>query len=749
MTRRLRLALATATAACALLTAAYGPARAQETPGEGREPAVINADQLTFDDGLGLVIATGNVELSQGGRLLIADTVTYNQKTNVATASGNVRMVEPNGDIVFAEYVELTDDLRRGFVDRVRILLTDNSRVAGASAERTDGGRFMRINRAVYSPCNLCPDDPTRAPVWQIRSARITHDQEAKDIVHRDAQLEILGVPILYTPFLSHPDPTVERRSGFLAPTLGTDSNLGSIARSHYYFDIAPQTDATLETTWSERDGLLLGGELRQRFESGAVTLEGSVVRAERKETENGREITKDTSLRYHLFGTGVYNLNDVWRTGFSVNRTSDNTYLRRYGYSYEDILTSRLYTEGFWGRSYAAFNAYGFQDLRAANAEEEPTILPEAYLSWLGQPGDILGGRASFEGGIVSLSRAKGSDYRRISLVPGWERTWYASSGLVTTVSTLARGDFFFTEQQSDLLRAGATGRDEDAARLLPVGQISLRYPLVGQIGSVQPVVEPIVSFTAAPRIGDVRSSNEDSRINEITDRNLFRYNRFTGVDRVETGQRVTYGVQAGLYGERGGYTGVFLGQSYGFDENDDFGRPTGVNEQRSDYVGRLTVRPGSNVSLEYAASLDGDTQAMRRQELFASAGVEAFTLNTTYLYRTEPSANVGNALRDEYLVAGFSSRLTDNWSIGASRAFDFSSGGRGVLSTSGVLTYADECLVLQFVALDSNIQRSDLSAGPSFFVRFVFRGLGEITSPRVGSSSLGLGGTNAQTTR
>jgi LPS-assembly protein len=741
-----RILLATATAVGALLVGLGTPALAQAPAAEGREPAVIDADQLTFDDALGLVIATGNVELSQGGRLLVADTVTYNQKTNVATASGNVRLVEPNGDIVFAEYVELTDDLARGFVDRVRVLMVDNSRLAGASAERTDGGRFMRVNRVVYSPCNLCPEDPSRAPVWQIRSARTTHDREAKDIVHRDAQLEILGVPILYTPFLSHPDPTVERRSGFLPPVVGSGSTLGSIARSYYYFDIAPEMDATVETTWSERDGLLLGGEVRRRFESGDVQFSGSVVRTERKEIENGREITKNSAPRFHLFGRGIYNIDEVWRTGFDLQRTSDSSYLRRYDYSYEDMLTSRLFVEGFWGRSYAVLNTYSFQDLRTGNAEEEPSIVPETYVSWLGQPDSVLGGRASFEGGLVSLSRRNGSDYRRMSVVPGWERTWYGASGIVTTLSGLARGDFFYTDQRNDLLRVGAQGRDQEAARLLPVGQLSLRYPLVGQFGTVQSLVEPMVSFTAAPKIGDIRSSNEDSRTNEITDRNLFRYNRFTGVDRVETGQRVTYGLQTGLFGEGGGYTGLFLGQSYSFQENGEFGP---ANEQRSDYVGRLTVRPGSNVSLEYAASVDSESMAIRRQEVFGSAGVSAFTLNAQYIYRTDPSANVGNERRDEFLGIGASSQLTDNWSIALARSFDFSTNGQGVLSTTGVLSYSDECILVQFVAIDSNVQRADLNAGSSFFIRFVFRGLGEISSPRIGGSSLGLGANNSPSNR
>jgi LPS-assembly protein len=175
------------------------------------QPVLLNADELTYDETLGIVIASGDVELAQGDRLLLADRVTYNEKTNVVTATGNIRLLEPSGDVIFADYSELTDDLAQGFVQKVRVLLTDNSRVAGTEAERTDQGRYMRINRAVYSPCNLCESDPTRAPLWQLRANRVVHDKEEKEIIYRDARLEMFGIPVLYTPYFAHPDPPVDR----------------------------------------------------------------------------------------------------------------------------------------------------------------------------------------------------------------------------------------------------------------------------------------------------------------------------------------------------------------------------------------------------------------------------------------------------------------------------------------------------------------------------------------------------------
>jgi len=748
---RLRGSLLAACAVGALLVGALAhaqqpqPIQQQEGQPQQGQPALVTADQLSHDEALGLVVASGNVELAQGGRVVMADTVTFNQRTNVVTASGNVRMIEPNGDVFFGEYVELTDDLKRGFIDQVRVLLTDNTRVAGAAAERTDDGRFVRVNRAVYSPCNLCAEDPTRAPVWQIRSARTTHDRDEKQVTHRDAQIEILGIPILYTPYLSHPDPTVERRSGFLAPTIGRSSELGSVVRNYYYWDIAPGMDATIEGTWTGNDGPLVGAQFRRRFERGSLTLDGSTIHAERRESVGGRTVVKEEEFRYHLFGSGRYDLTDEWRTGFDIQRTSDDTYLRRYGYSREDLLTSRAYLEGFRGRHFAQINTYSFQDLRTGNAEEEPVVLPQASFSMLGQPNSLMGGRWSLDGALVALRRDQGNDYRRVSLVPGWQGSWYHSSGLVATLTGLVRGDVFYTDDYDSPDQPGGRFDDTATGRILPVAQLEMRYPLVGQIGAVQPLVEPIVAFTTAPRIGQRPSiPNEDSRTAELTATNLFRLNRFSGVDRFETGNRVTYGLNTGVYGQEGRFTRLFVGQSYSFGDN-GFAPDTGLGDGQSDYVARLVSQPSQYLSFDYSVTANSDDLSIRRQELTASAGVPALRVGAGYFYVAD-TPSLQTDFRNEYLTVSATSQLTPNWSLSMAQSRDLSTGGIGPLATSAAITYQDECIIIQGVVTQSNIRQADLNSGTSFFVRFVLRDLGEIATPSFGIGSL-FGGSDVTT--
>src|SRR5690606_34530659 len=124
-------------------------------------PALITADEMTYDETNGLVVAAGNVEVTQSGRVLLADKITYDINGDVVTAEGDVTLIEPSGERVSAEFVTLTGDMREGFIRGIRVMLADNTRIAAASGTRTGGNR-TEFSKGVFSPCELCRDDPTR-----------------------------------------------------------------------------------------------------------------------------------------------------------------------------------------------------------------------------------------------------------------------------------------------------------------------------------------------------------------------------------------------------------------------------------------------------------------------------------------------------------------------------------------------------------------------------------------------------------
>ena len=168
-------------------------------------PSVLTADTLTYNSNNQLITATGDVEISTGSRRLLADQVRYDQRTGKMFANGNVVLIEPNGDAIFGDEVEVTGDLREGFAQAVGMLRKDNSRIAAAQATRREGNVLV-LDHAVYSPCPLCSSGKG-GPLWQINARRVVLDDQAETVTYRDAWMELFGVPVAYTPWLGRQHP--------------------------------------------------------------------------------------------------------------------------------------------------------------------------------------------------------------------------------------------------------------------------------------------------------------------------------------------------------------------------------------------------------------------------------------------------------------------------------------------------------------------------------------------------------------
>ena len=171
---------------------------ANTQPLSGQQPVTFQADSVTYDKDHGLVSADGHVEAWQNDHVLRADRVTFDRNTNVAAAYGHVAIVEPDGQVLFADYAELSQGMRNGVLTGMRALLEQNGRLAANGARRTEG-KINEMSRGVYSTCNVCALDPKKAPLWQLRARLLTQDLEHKRLEYRDATLDFLGVPVLYT----------------------------------------------------------------------------------------------------------------------------------------------------------------------------------------------------------------------------------------------------------------------------------------------------------------------------------------------------------------------------------------------------------------------------------------------------------------------------------------------------------------------------------------------------------------------
>jgi LPS-assembly protein len=668
------------------------------------------------------------VEISQGERVLHADSVSYNLRDDIVTASGNVTLLDPDGEVVFADYVELTGDLREGFIKDIRVLLSDRSRMAADSGLRTAGRRTV-FRRGVYSPCNLCRDDPSRPPLWQIKAAKIVHDQDDRTIRYSNAWLEFAGIPLLYTPYLEHPDPTVERRSGFLTPTLGSSETLGGVVQVPYYWTFSPTLDVTFEPIITTKQGIVLAGQLRQLLPFGQHGFNASVTSADREEDDGS--ISKDV-LRGHVDTAGRYDISETWRAGFDIDWTSDDTYLRLYNFDDSSFLTSNVFAERLYGRDYAAVNALAFQGLRERDSNAEaPIVAPLLDYNFVSEPW-IADSTYSFDANVMVLSRREGRDVRRLSLTGGWQVPYTDPVGGLYTLAATLRADGYWSNDtlpgSNDVNPSGPT-ETVTAGRFFPQVALTWRYPWVRRSESLNQVIEPIAQLVAGPNDGNSDDiPNEDSLDFEFDDTNLFSKNRFPGLDRVDSGQRLDYGLQWKATGSGDGQAGFFIGQSYRLKREEDlFPENSGVRGKLSDVVGRVNLRPFNYFDLLYRFRLDKNSSSPRRNEIDLNLGPPALNLDLDYLFIDSTTGTTGLEDREEIRLR-LSSRLNENWSGFVANRRDLERDD--TLSTSVGLTYQNDCFFIEVAGQRRFYSDREIDQDDSIFVQVKFKGLGGFRS-------------------
>lgn len=694
-------------------------------PFTGKDPITFQADNVSYNAKTGEVTWTGDVHIWQNDHILRADKVTYNRTTNIANADGNVSMVEPDGEILFTQHVQLGENMREGIMDQVYALLADNGKLAANGARRT-GGKVHDFSRSVYTACPICAKDPKKAPFWQLRSYQAIRDMENQRIDFSDTFIDFFGVPVFYMPFFSIVDPSVKRKSGLLIPSINFSGKyMGAYTTIPYYWAMNKWSDLTFIPLFATKTGPQLSAIYRARFNQGMLRVEGGVaddtVHKGSWQNAVGDTINNNgNGAQGYLFLKTEWALNQNWRYGANINVATSADYMRDYrinGYG-QDTLSSNLYLEGFGEGAYSKVTMQAFQGLNRGviNDSDLPFVLPRYTYSFLGQP-DALGGRFSFNTTDFVIYRPSGASDQRGQASLNWDRPFDTDWGQKWLVTLHVDSNVYRATHLNEMpLYLNKYGTNT-SGQALPTLAVKMNWPFLrefklGESSGTQ-IIEPIVQLIAAPHAKGGRNwamPNEDSFGYEFSDTTLFALNRFQGTDRLDGGARANVGIHSN-WSWNGHQIDFLTGQSYIEHVNKNLPQNSGVSRHMSDVVARLRFSPTQFFSTTVRGRVDPYSGDITYGEGVFNAGFRHFGINGGYLY--EPITPYYYYLGNPFTKNGPSDlykERTSELTLGASTDWDHwhaSAFGRRSLSRKenvamgGSAGYKNDCFSLDVIYL------------------------------------------------
>ena len=670
------------------------------------QPVALVADRIDFDAETGRVVAAGSVEVYYGERTLTAQQIVYDDRTGRISASGEIVLRDPTGTTVFADAADLDAELRDGLVQGARSVMGEHIRLAAVEARRVDE-RYNTLSKAVYSPCKVCPEDPT--PLWRIRARRVIHDEQERIIHYENATFDVLGVPIAWLPYFRHPDPSVKRASGFLTPTFLSSSNFGYGVKLPYFFVIDDHSDFTLTPFFMTNDGLILEGEYRREFTNGGLELAGSI-------TYN--DFDGNNRVRGHLDTAGNFLTYEGFEWGWDVNFTSDDGYLRRYALNFSDRLTSEVYLRRYSSEGYFDGSGVYFQSLRDNEpAGDIPRALPSIDARYDFQEPWLDGELGLFWSGHV-LARNNGRDASRLTLGLDWEREVVTPWGLALTGFAEARGDIFTAFDDPAI-------NDDVTSRFSGHVGIEARMPWVwAPTDGATHIIEPVAQLIMAPYGGNSSEIPfEDSLVTEFDETNVIDRNHFSGRDNVEEGPRANLAVRYERLDPSGIRFDASVGRVYRLRRQRAFSAGSGLTDTESDIVTAWQASYDPYLTVRHRMRFSDDA-TITRNEFFGAFKVDPVELTVDYaFFESDPA--IGAFIDREEVTAEANIQIDRNWSVSSFLQRDLQLGE--FVRIGGQLTYQNECCAVDLFLNRRFTDSNDVPASTSVGIQIKLLTLGE----------------------
>ena len=684
-------------------------------------PVNFSADNVNSNAETGILTASGNVIIKQGQLRLTANQVDYNRAEGSALAIGDVVFRDHDGNTHYVETLRLDDNFAHAFAEPVISNLNDGSWVSAGSVTHNsvDGTTFVKTE---FTPCN-CEYREGETPAWDLETSQTRHDPITKTVHHENVTMHIFDVPVMYFPFLSHPDWTVRRRSGVLPPEIKFNSDLGLTYGQSYYWVTSETHDVEITPYVFGDKGEAVRTKYRQHWDQSTLNaiIIGGNLNTFKNSTDNVASIdaTFDTLLGDH------------WDTKVHIHRASQDTFLRRYKFDTSEELQTSVTTERIDMSRYSMIEAYDTQDLTSdRDPEAEPTVLPNIFHERYLTLDENMTVRLRLS--AIQLDNDESTDLRRWSSELYIREDTATSLGNFTVEGRLAAQ---YRDIQTATNQKGYTGELGQGTTSAGLGwALPITFDLSDSLAILEPKSK-IVTTQSTDRQNKV--PNRDSSDFRLDEANLFLLHREQGEDYNITNTRVDVGTSLYLYDTYLGDVTGFVGSSVRIAGQ----TPTGLNaatesDRYSDIIANLSISPSKYFTLSMSGRFHPRDFYLNETTVKGSVNLNKTRFTASYEQLSKSFFNTANEEIEELILTAYQD-LGYNWEVSIKQVYDLTNDTRKLSDSNIAFNYGSgiqDCLTVSIGYNRDTDSDRDIKPVDEVFLLLNFKYLGAVNTSDAG---------------
>ena len=571
-----------------------------------------------------------------------------------------------------------------------------------------------KFTKSIFTMCDYREND--KCPPWTIQANKMRHDKIKKTIYYDNAVIKVYDVPVLYLPKLSHPDPSVDRRSGFLPPTLLNSKNVGTGLKIPYFFALGNDKDFTLTSNLFGSERPLMLGEYRHAFFNSNLILDLGYTEGFKK-----AEKSKKVGDRSHLFAKFVKNFegknNSSNNFQLSLQSVSDDKYLKLYKIksnlvSYEtDTLESSINFTHENEDIFFGLNASIYETLKEDYNDKYEYILPDIIFD------KNLFSNKFGNADLTSNLKIHNYDTNKFTKFLINDIDWKYSNlnfdsgltgnilGKIKNVNFEAKNTDFKEDTTNEVFGA--------------VGYLTELNLFKKTKNNFDHLLTPKLLFRYAPDF--MRKETDGARLNHL---NIFSLDRLNSENNFEGGLSTTIGFDYEVRNDQNNKKiNLMMGQIINEKENKDMPSSSSLDEKLSDVVGNLNYEVSQRVKFNYNFAIDQNYQDLNYNEIGTEVNLNSFKFDLNYLQEKE---HIGN---QEYLKAKVDLAKITNGILSAETKRNLVTNSAEYYNLS--YEYLNDCLRAGIVYRREFYEDSELEPENSLMFKITISPFGNITSP------------------